>query len=73
MSAPVTFPTNVMAPITPELKPVIIILRIVFNFHLKVITTTNVPQKSSTGQSIGFLIISVKLSFSKCFQKLTSL
>ena len=23
MSAPVTFPTNVMAPMTPELKPVV--------------------------------------------------
>lgn len=30
MSAPVTFPTNVMAPITPELKPVIIILSLIF-------------------------------------------
>lgn len=30
MSAPVTFPTNVIAPITPELKPVIIVLSSIY-------------------------------------------
>ena len=48
MSAPVTFPTNVIAPITPELKPVIgrvIIFK--FNFYLLQISLLHTQQFQS--------------------------